>query len=124
MLATPLRDNFYRAPLDNDIGVSEVDNIDPNAWAERWKKAGLGQWQQNCVHLSAKPSGNSVLVTALYQFTHSNTLVAQTKWQGKVTPKGKLIVDVDVQLSESLPPLPRVGVELGLATIADGRVSG
>ncbi|REL35869.1 beta-galactosidase [Thalassotalea euphylliae] len=119
LLATPLRDNFYRAPLDNDIGVSEVDNIDPNAWAERWKKAGLGQWQQNCVHLNAKHSGNSVLVTALYQFTHGDTLVAQTKWQGKVTPKGKLIVDVDVQLSEALPLLPRVGVELGLALYND-----
>jgi hypothetical protein len=28
-------------PLDNDIGVSEVDRIDPNAWVERWKSAGL-----------------------------------------------------------------------------------
>ncbi|MFP1463630.1 hypothetical protein ACLB1E_31215 [Escherichia coli] len=28
------------APLDNDIGVSEVTRIDPNAWVERWKAAG------------------------------------------------------------------------------------
>ncbi|MEF1302791.1 glycoside hydrolase family 2 TIM barrel-domain containing protein, partial [Vibrio owensii] len=31
MLAAP-QDNFFRAPLDNDIGVSEIDNVDPNAW--------------------------------------------------------------------------------------------
>ncbi|TYE37659.1 hypothetical protein DJ508_30900, partial [Klebsiella michiganensis] len=34
-LLTPLRDQFTRAPLDNDIG-----RIDPNAWVERWKAAG------------------------------------------------------------------------------------
>ncbi len=33
-LLSPLRDQFTRAPLDNDIGVSEVTRIDPNAWVE------------------------------------------------------------------------------------------
>lgn len=37
-LLTPLRDQFTRAPLDNDIGVSEATRIDPNAWVERWKE--------------------------------------------------------------------------------------
>ncbi|MFA0725112.1 hypothetical protein AB4574_28575, partial [Vibrio sp. 10N.222.49.E5] len=41
-------DNFYRAPLDNDIGISEIDNIDPNAWACRWELAGIGQWERQC----------------------------------------------------------------------------
>ena len=35
-----IRDRFTRAPLDNDIGVSEATRIDPNAWVERWKAAG------------------------------------------------------------------------------------
>jgi beta-galactosidase len=39
-LLSPLTDNFTRAPLDNDIGVSEATQIDPNAWVERWKAAG------------------------------------------------------------------------------------
>ena len=40
-LLTPLRDQFTRASLDNDIGVkSEATRIDPNAWVERWKAAG------------------------------------------------------------------------------------
>ncbi len=38
--ADPLRDQFTRAPLDNDIGVSEATRIDPNARVERWKAAG------------------------------------------------------------------------------------
>ncbi len=47
-LLTPLRDQFTRAPLDNDIGVSEATRIDPNAWVERWKAAGHYQPKQRC----------------------------------------------------------------------------
>ena len=39
-LATPLIDNVVRAPIDNDIGVSEVDRPDPNAWHSCW----IGVW--------------------------------------------------------------------------------
>lgn len=45
----PLRDQFIRAPLDNDIGVSEVERIDPNARVERWKSAGLYDLEAHCV---------------------------------------------------------------------------
>ncbi|WP_407229286.1 hypothetical protein [Escherichia coli] len=47
-LLTPLRDQFTRAPLDNDIGVSEATRIDPNAWVERWKAAGHYRPKQRC----------------------------------------------------------------------------
>ncbi len=47
-LLTPLRDQFTRAPLDNDIGVSEATRIDPNAWVERWKAAGHYQAKRRC----------------------------------------------------------------------------
>ena len=50
-LLTPLRDQFIRAPLDNDIGVSEVERIDPNAWVERWKSAGLYDLEAHCVQI-------------------------------------------------------------------------
>lgn len=39
-LLTPLRDQFTRAPLDNDIGVSEATRIDPNAWVETLEGGG------------------------------------------------------------------------------------
>jgi beta-galactosidase len=54
-LLTPLRDQFIRAPLDNDIGVSEVERIDPNAWVERWKSAGLYALEARCVLRRAAP---------------------------------------------------------------------
>lgn len=50
----PLRDQFIRAPLDNDIGVSEVERIDPNAWVERWKSAGLYDLEAHCVQCDAQ----------------------------------------------------------------------
>ena len=53
-LLTPLRDQFIRAPLDNDIGVSEVERIDPNARVERWKSAGLYDLEAHCVQCDAQ----------------------------------------------------------------------
>jgi beta-galactosidase len=47
-LLSPLTDNFTRAPLDNDIGVSEATQIDPNAWVERWKAAGMYDLHPGC----------------------------------------------------------------------------
>ncbi|GAL10170.1 beta-galactosidase [Vibrio astriarenae] len=61
-LAAPLVDNFYRAPLDNDIGVSEIDNVDPNAWMCRWDMAGIGQWQRQCLATKAQIQGEKVCI--------------------------------------------------------------
>ena len=38
---TPFSDQFVRAPLDNDIGTSELGQEQPDAWAVRWRRAGL-----------------------------------------------------------------------------------
>ena len=47
------RDHFYRAPLDNDIGTSEADRADPNAWIARWQEAGLNDLSHRCLGLEA-----------------------------------------------------------------------
>ena len=44
-LRDAIADHFYRAPLDNDIGTSEADHADPNAWIARWQAAGLNDLQ-------------------------------------------------------------------------------
>ena len=46
-----IADHFYRAPLDNDIGTSEADHADPNAWIARWQEAGLNDLQHRCLGL-------------------------------------------------------------------------
>ena len=55
-LLTPLRDGFARAPIDNDIGVSEADHIDPNAGSNAgswractgWRNAARGCRPMRC----------------------------------------------------------------------------
>ncbi|MGQ7173387.1 hypothetical protein ACUOCP_51115, partial [Escherichia sp. R-CC3] len=65
-LLTPLRDQFTRAPLDNDIGVSEATRIDPNAWVERWKAAGHYQAEAALLQCSADTLADAVLITTAH----------------------------------------------------------
>jgi beta-galactosidase len=110
-LSAPLEDNFFRAPLDNDIGVSEVDNPDPNAWESRWRRAGIGQWQRSCVDVDIVECAHDVRVTALFNYHYNNALVAATSWCYRVDATGTLALDVQVKLADTLPPMPRIGLQ-------------
>ena len=46
--ADPLRDQFTRAPLDNDIGVSEATRIDPNAWSNAGRRRAITRPKRRC----------------------------------------------------------------------------
>ncbi|MCZ6067525.1 hypothetical protein O5258_18800 [Escherichia coli] len=69
-LLTPLRDQFTRAPLDNDIGVSEATRIDPNAWVERWKAAGHYQAEAALLQCTADTLADAVLITTAHAWQH------------------------------------------------------
>ena len=71
-LAGECRDNFYRAPLYNDIGVSEVNRIDPNAWAAQWQEWGLNQLQHQCVKLSWYQEKSAFVVTSGHNYLAKN----------------------------------------------------
>jgi beta-galactosidase len=115
VIASPLVDNFYRAPLDNDIGVSEVDKIDPNAWEARWLDAGIGIWQRTCRQINANSSNEDVRITCVFDYEYEGELCAQTQWTYTINDSGAVKVDIDILLNEKLPPLPRVGVSLTIA---------
>jgi beta-galactosidase len=115
VIVSPLIDNFYRAPLDNDIGVSEVDNLDPHAWEARWLDAGIGKWQRICRQINANPSNEDVRITCVFDYEYEGELCAQTQWTYTVNNSGTVKIDIDVLLNEKLPPLPRVGVSLAIA---------
>jgi beta-galactosidase len=110
VISEPLIDNFYRAPLDNDIGVSEVDNVDPNAWQARWIKHAVGHWDVRCVNIEATKSSKDIRVTSQFEYTHHEKIVAQTTWVYTFVSGSTVNIDVDVFLCESLPPLPRIGL--------------
>ncbi|EHH0680885.1 beta-galactosidase [Vibrio vulnificus] len=113
MLAAP-QDNFFRAPLDNDIGISEVDNVDPNAWVCRWEMAGIGQWQRHCVHCESETLAHAVVVATTFAYHFGGEVQAITKWTHTLSNDGEMQLDVDVTLADALPPMPRIGLELQL----------
>jgi beta-galactosidase len=114
VIASPLVDNFYRAPLDNDIGVSEVDNLDPNAWEARWIAAGLGRWHRQCRQIDVISSMVDVRITCVFDYEYNGKLCGQTQWIYTVNNNGEVDVNITVLLSENLPPLPRVGISLAI----------
>lgn len=107
-------DNFYRAPLDNDIGISEIDNIDPNAWACRWELAGIGQWERQCTSCVVQALADSVQVTSVFAYQFNGQIQAITKWQYTLNNLGEMNIAVDVTLADHLPPMPRIGLEMEL----------
>ncbi|WP_413112942.1 beta-galactosidase [Thaumasiovibrio sp. DFM-14] len=113
MLAAP-QDNFFRAPLDNDIGVSEVDNVDPNAWACRWHMAGIGHWERECTACHSDVLAHSVNVTSTFAYRFNGEVQAITHWVYTLSDNGEVQLAVEVKLASSLPPMPRIGLELQL----------
>ena len=113
-LSAPLEDNFYRAALDNDIGISEVDNPDPNAWASRWQSAGVGKWQRTCKDVNIVNSGRDVRIMALFTYTYNDKVVATTSWCYQIDVAGTLNINVEVVLADTLMPLPRVGIQFAI----------
>ncbi|HBW2228169.1 TPA: DUF4981 domain-containing protein [Klebsiella quasipneumoniae subsp. similipneumoniae] len=114
-LLTPLQDQFLRAPLDNDIGVSEVERIDPNAWVERWKSAGLFDLEARCVQCDAQRLANETLVDSRWHYLRGDEVVIVSHWRMRFTADGTVRLTVDGERAETLPPLPRVGLHFQVA---------
>ena len=114
-LLGPLRDNFVRAPLDNDIGVSEAARLDPRSWLARWQAAGLYELQSRCLEISA--AGNSVIAT--HGHYHDGALLVQSRWQHLFSSDGELNLRVVVSVAGHLPPLPRVGAHLQVKPVEE-----
>ncbi|QRS13487.1 beta-galactosidase [Klebsiella oxytoca] len=109
-LLTPLRDQFVRAPLDNDIGVSEVERIDPNAWVERWKSAELYELSARCVQCDAQRLAHEVVIDSRWHYLRGDEAVIVSHWRMTFDSEGKLHLAVDGERAGTLPPLPRIGM--------------
>ena len=106
------QDNFYRAPLDNDIGTSEANSLAPNAWVARWQAAGLNDLTVKCLHLEAVNMANQVLVRVQFAHYFENKLIISTQWSYQIDASGAVTIDVVVNVALAMPSLPRVGMEL------------
>ena len=117
LLAAPPVDNFWRAPLDNDIGVSEAHHKDPNAWMVRWQEAGLDALQRELLAFDAQqlPHHAEVLVTQGYLAKGQQAI--QVQWRYQFYNDGRWSIDVNVILATGLPPLARIGIEMALKSV-------
>ena len=107
-------DNFFRSPLDNDIGTSEADNIDVNAWASRWEAAGLNDLDVQCLNIEAVQLAYVVQIEVKFGYSYQGKLLLVTCWLYKINAQGEVVIDIKVDAAKSLPPLARVGMELVL----------
>lgn len=118
-LLTPLRDQFTRAPLDNDIGVSEATRIDPNAWVERWKAAGHYRAEAMLLQCEAQTLTDAVIITTAHTWqTQGETLfISRKTW--RIGGDGELTITVDVDVAHGTPYPARIGLTCQLAQVAD-----
>ncbi|MDN0123188.1 beta-galactosidase [Yersinia aleksiciae] len=119
MLLSPLCDQFVRAPLDNDIGISEATRIDPNAWVERWKKAGMYHLEPRCLSLQADSLSSSIQISAEYSYEYAGQRLLHTHWLYRFDQQGRMTIDVRTQVATALPPPARIGMCCQLSDIAE-----
>ncbi|MGF1747473.1 beta-galactosidase [Vibrio cionasavignyae] len=113
-LAQPLTDNFYRAPLDNDIGTSEANRVDPNSWVARWDAVGLPSLEVECIGFEHFARQHHYQVESRRVYRYNRHCVFETLWCYKIYQNGEVHIDVQVEAAPGLPSLPRVGMELAL----------
>ncbi|QXC31548.1 beta-galactosidase [Aeromonas sp. FDAARGOS 1409] len=116
-------DHFYRAPLDNDIGTSEADHADPNAWIARWQEAGLNDLSHRCLGLEANPAQG--LVTVRHGYFVGDEPKVLTRWHHRFGDDGAMALEIEVEIAADMPSLPRIGARLWLAdeVAGNGEVS-
>ncbi|MCP5575790.1 hypothetical protein NL318_27700, partial [Klebsiella pneumoniae] len=91
-------DQFTRAPLDNDIGVSEATRIDPNAWVERWKAAGHYQAEAALLQCTADTLADAVLITTVHAWQHQGKTLFISRKTYRIDGSGQMAITVDVEV--------------------------
>jgi beta-galactosidase len=112
-LQSPMSDSFARAPLDNDICSSQIDHPSPDSWLSKWQAAGLFDWEHRCLDISLDESCKRL--TARHGYFDNNRLMVSSTWHYVFSVDGTVAITIRVEVSESAPPLPRVGAALRLS---------
>lgn len=118
-LVSPLTDQFTRAPLDNDIGVSESTRIDPNAWVERWKAAGHYQAEATLLYCAADTLSSAVLITTEHAWQYQGETLFVSRKSYRIDGNGEMQITVDVDVASSTPHPARIGLSCQLAQVAE-----
>ncbi|WP_034946945.1 beta-galactosidase [Erwinia oleae] len=114
-LLSPLRDLFVRAPVDNDIGISEVAKVDPNAWVSRWQQAGYNDLTCHLIDLRCDRPGGRVTIVQAWQFAGETRFVSQKRFE--IDASGALCVTMDVSVAAGQPFPARIGLRCRLRDV-------
>ncbi len=117
ILHTELADNFLRAPLDNDIGTSEAERMDPNSWLARWHSAGLFALEHRCLQTTVVAGGQTI--TAEHGYYSNDKLLLKSRWLFHFSDDEQARMEINVEVDPAVPPLPRVGISMRLAQSTD-----
>ena len=119
MLLFPLQDLFARAPLDNDIGISEVTRIDPHAWVERWKRAGHYQLESQLLQMQVDALSDGVQIRTLHAWQAGGELCFLSRKCYRINLQGEMQVEVEVDIAAGQPQPARIGLRCQLATVTE-----
>ncbi|NGN97499.1 beta-galactosidase [Grimontia sp. S25] len=108
------KDNFIRPPIDNDIGASEADRPDPNAWLGKWQQSGLFDLRHENLFNTVDVLSDTVQIRSHHGYFIGGAMVISTLWRYEVDLSGTIALTVDVNVAQDMPSLPRVGLELAL----------
>ena len=119
LLASAITDQFIRAPIDNDIGISgDFDsNNNPYAWVEQWKAAGYFDLSHKCLAIKASQTDDYVIIEALHSYWVKNRKVIQSKWLHQFDQEGNLTLCVEVDIANDMPAPARIGLTYQLKEI-------
>ena len=76
LLDAPMADCFVRAPLDNDICSSEVDNPSPEAWLAKWQAAGLFDLEHRCIGVEV----SGAIVISQHEYLNDAGVTIRSVW--------------------------------------------
>jgi len=111
------QDQFVRAPIDNDIGISgDFDsNNNPFAWVEQWKAAGYYDLSHQCLAIESQASSHHIIIKVLNGYFFNHKKVIQSCWTYDFTADGTLTISVAVDISNAMPAPARIGLYFQLA---------
>ena len=100
LLDAPVVDCFVRAPLDNDICSSEVDNPSPEAWLAKWQAAGLFDLEHRCIGVEV----NGATVISQHEYLNDAGVTIRSVWTHTFDAEGGVDIAVEVSVDARCPP--------------------
>jgi beta-galactosidase len=111
LLASPLRLNFWRPPVNNDEGAKLPREL------AVWRRAGA---DAKAVSVEVRQDGADTVVDSRLRIPAGES-EASVQW--RMHPSGRLSVAVEFSPKGQLPMIPRVGMQCALTAIAANTVT-